>query len=183
MTKTQRRHRLSFSRALAGSLGVFAAVAACSDGVPLGGPHGDRGTSLVAPNEGNSSSSSVSTSSSIASSGSVGTSSGAPKGDGGGGTSGGTEGGAASGTGPTWTAIFSSYMTDCKTCHTQCTSAKSTFLWLRSQAYITGANPALVSTSESCLSWYGGNMPPGGGDNAAAVADMNAWAAGGALDN
>jgi hypothetical protein len=93
------------------------------------------------------------------------------------------EGGTVGPGGPTFTAIFNAYLTGCKMCHTQTQSSRGTYLWLRSQGYITGASPALVDAAQSCLSWYGGNMPPGGGDNATAVADMNAWAAAGALDN
>jgi hypothetical protein len=95
----------------------------------------------------------------------------------------GVEGGSVGTSGPTFTAIFNAYLTGCKMCHTQTQSSRATYLWLRSQGYITGASPALVDSAQSCLSWYGGNMPPGGGDNATAVADMNAWAAAGALDN
>ncbi len=85
--------------------------------------------------------------------------------------------------GPTFTYIFNAYLTGCKMCHTQTQSSNATYLWLRSQGYISGSSPALVSSSQSCLSWYGGNMPPGGGGNASAVADMNAWATAGALNN
>jgi hypothetical protein len=63
------------------------------------------------------------------------------------------------------------------------TSAKSGYVWLRSQGFLSGSSPLLVDPTLSCLTWYGGDMPPGGGDNPAAVSDMNAWAAAGALDN
>jgi hypothetical protein len=85
--------------------------------------------------------------------------------------------------GPSWASLFADYMTTCKTCHTQMASARSGYLWLRSQGYISGAAPALVDPTESCLVWYGGNMPPGGSANPQAVIDMNAWAAAGALDD
>jgi hypothetical protein len=63
-------------------------------------------------------------------------------------------------------------------------SAKSAYSYLSSQGYISGTHSALVQNGSSCLSWYGGgNMPPGGGNDAQAVTDMNAWAAAGALDN
>jgi cellulose 1,4-beta-cellobiosidase len=178
-----RRRGVWLLRMLAGSIGACAAVAGCSDGVPLGGPHGAQTNAVVEPNAGNSSSSSVSRSTSTGSTSSGSSGAGSSTASSSGSGSGGTDGGAATGSGPTFTAIFSAYMADCKSCHTQTTSAKSTYLWLRSQGYITGTSPALVSSSQSCLSWYGGNMPPGGGDNAAAVADMNAWASGGALNN
>jgi hypothetical protein len=89
----------------------------------------------------------------------------------------------ASGSGPTWKAVFSSYLATCQTCHNEMNSAGSAYTWLRSQGYIAGTSSALVNPAQSCLAWYGGNMPPGGTTNAAAVADMNAWAAAGALYN
>jgi hypothetical protein len=49
--------------------------------------------------------------------------------------------------------------------------------------YINGTSSPLVSQSQSCLTWFGGNMPPGGGSNAQAVTDLDAWVAAGALDN
>lgn len=148
------------------------AGAGCSSGAPLGGPHGGE-VARVAPNDGNSSSSSAA---STAGSSSVGQGSSA------GALDAAIDDGPIA-TGPTFTSIFNAYMTGCKMCHTQTNSSNGTYLWLRSQGYITGSSPALVSASQSCLSWYGGNMPPGGADNPAAVADMNAWAAGGALNN
>jgi hypothetical protein len=84
---------------------------------------------------------------------------------------------------PTWSAIFSSYLTMCKTCHIEMNSASSAYSWLQSQDFIDGAFSPLVSPAQSCLSWYGGDMPPGGTDNAAAVTEMDAWAAAGALNN
>jgi hypothetical protein len=47
-------------------------------------------------------------------------------------------------------------------------------------------NPPQLTRSGSCLTWYGGNMPPGGpgaSKMAQAVTDMNAWAAAGAQNN
>jgi hypothetical protein len=83
---------------------------------------------------------------------------------------------------PTWNTIFSSYFTMCKTCHVEMTTASSAYSWLVSQGFIDGAFSPLVSPAQSCLTWYGGDMPPGGTSNPAAVAAMNAWAAAGALD-
>jgi hypothetical protein len=48
---------------------------------------------------------------------------------------------------------------------------------------VGGSSPALTNPNSSCLSWYGGNMPPGGPNDQQAVTDMNAWAAAGGLDN
>ena len=91
-------------------------------------------------------------------------------------------------TGPTWTQIFNSYLAGgtegtCSSCHSQSSSAKSAYTWLQGRGYISGTSSMLVSTSASCLSWFGGNMPPSGPNDATAVSDMNAWAAAGALDN
>lgn len=62
-------------------------------------------------------------------------------------------------------------------------SPTQAFSYLQSKGYVGSAHPSLTSASQSCLSWYGGNMPPFGGSNAQAVTDMNAWAAAGALNN
>jgi hypothetical protein len=60
------------------------------------------------------------------------------------------------------------------------TSAKA-YSYLSS--YINGTSSRLVSPSQSCLTWFGGNMPPGGGSDAQAVTDLDAWVAAGALNN
>jgi hypothetical protein len=64
-------------------------------------------------------------------------------------------------------------------------SATSAYSYLSNQGYISGTSSALVDPSQSCLTWVssGGNMPPGGGSNAQAVTDLNAWVAAGAQDN
>ena len=62
-------------------------------------------------------------------------------------------------------------------------SASGSYSWLSSQGYIRGTGSVLVGAG-SCLTWYGGNMPPGGPrSNAQATSDMNAWAAAGAMNN
>jgi len=70
-------------------------------------------------------------------------------------------------------------------CHPQAGSASGAFSYLQSQGYMSGSPPRLVKQGQSCLSWYGGNMPigGGGGNNTQAVTDMNAWAAAGAMNN
>jgi len=88
----------------------------------------------------------------------------------------------------TWSEIFSAYLAsgtqgNCDHCHSEGSSASNLYNWLSGKGYINGPSSKLVSTSSSCLSWYGGSMPPGGGSNAAAVSAMNAWAAAGAADN
>jgi hypothetical protein len=144
-------------------------AAGCSgDDVPIGGPHGGATRTTVGPTSG-------------APWGDLDSSTAA---DGVTGEEGGSSvDGAGASNAPPWSTLFSRYFTTCKTCHVQMAGARSGYLWLRSQGFIQTPNPSLVDPSLSCLSWYGGNMPPGGGSNAAAVADMDAWAAVGALDN
>ena len=90
---------------------------------------------------------------------------------------------------PTWTQIFNSYLAGstkgrCSSCHSQGSSKSNLYSWLQSKGYISGANSALVDPNSSCLSWYGGNMPPSGpGSWSSAESDMNAWAAAGAQNN
>jgi hypothetical protein len=91
-------------------------------------------------------------------------------------------------TAPTWTSIFNNYMAGgkegrCSSCHSQGSSATNLYSWLQGRGYISGSSSALVDSSQSCLSWYGGNMPPSGPNDAKAVSDMNAWAAAGAANN
>jgi hypothetical protein len=62
-------------------------------------------------------------------------------------------------------------------------SASSGYSWLQSTGYIGGSSPSLTNPSSSCLSWYGGNMPPNGPSDPNAVSAMNAWAAAGAQNN
>ncbi|MGD0525983.1 MAG: hypothetical protein ABSE49_12610 [Polyangiaceae bacterium] len=49
--------------------------------------------------------------------------------------------------------------------------------------YIDGTSSKLVVQGKSCLTWFGGDMPPGGGSDAQAVTDLDAWVAAGALQN
>jgi hypothetical protein len=96
--------------------------------------------------------------------------------------------GSADGGAPTWTAIYDAYLAAptqgrCASCHAQMSSASGAYDWLSSQGYMAGSSPALTETGASCLSWYGGNMPPGASSDAQAVAAMNAWAAAGAKND
>lgn len=89
---------------------------------------------------------------------------------------------------PTWSTIFSDYLASskegrCQSCHSQGSSATKLYSWLQGKGYINGTSSTLVNKSKSCLSWYGGNMPPSGPSDANAVSDMNAWAAAGAANN
>lgn len=90
---------------------------------------------------------------------------------------------------PTWSSIYSKYLAggtpgDCYPCHSQMSTASKSYSWLKQKGYINGTSSALVNASRSCLSWYGGNMPPQGPTSlSAAKTDMNAWAAAGAQNN
>ena len=98
-------------------------------------------------------------------------------------------GGTQTQTAPTWTQIFNSYFKSgtkgrCNSCHSQGSSAGNLYSWLQGRGYISGKNSALVDPNQSCISWYGGNMPTSGPSSyPQAVTDMNAWAAAGALNN
>jgi hypothetical protein len=92
-------------------------------------------------------------------------------------------------TGVTWTQVFNSYMAGstkgrCSACHSQGSSKANLYSWLKGKGYINGASSALVDSNQSCLSWYGGNMPTNGPSSwSQAVSDMNSWAAAGAQNN
>lgn len=91
---------------------------------------------------------------------------------------------------PTWSSIYTKYLAggtpgNCKTsCHSQMSSATKAYSWLQTRGYISGASSALIDPSQSCLSWYGGSMPPSGPTSLpAAKTDMAAWVAAGAPNN
>ena len=92
---------------------------------------------------------------------------------------------------PTWTQIWQAYLSPSSKgkcaasgCHGQMATAAGTYSYLQARGHISGTTSSLVNTSTSRLSWYGGDMPPSGPSSwAQAVADMNAWAAAGALQN
>ncbi len=189
-----------------------AVLAACSSaGDPLGGPYGGT-ANVVEPNAGNlgsddggdndaaasgddagasgSSGQGGSGSGSGSSGGSGGSSSGgSSSGSSNSGSSSGSSSGVSSGTSaPTWSQIFSSYLASgttgrCQSCHSQMRSASGAYSWLSSQGYINGKNSILAKTG-SCLTWFNGDMPPGGPRSyAQAQAAMTAWAAAGAPNN
>jgi hypothetical protein len=62
------------------------------------------------------------------------------------------------------------------------TDADSAYRWLVQRGYLGGEQPALVGNN-SCLRWFGGNMPPRGVPNESAARDLTAWAAAGARNN
>jgi hypothetical protein len=88
----------------------------------------------------------------------------------------------------TWTYLVGTYFAkgklgNCVSCHSQLSTPAKAYSYLGGKGYITaGTKPALVS-SKSCLSWYGGTMPPGGPSSATAVKDFDAWAAAGSKNN
>ena len=167
---------------------VLMGTAACgpADQGPLGGPYG--GTSVPPPpTEGNSSSSSTPASE-------TGDGAAPPAtGDGGGGghaaaDAGGAGSAEAGGPAPTWSALYAEYLAsgtegNCQGCHgSQMGSASAAYSFLQGKGYISGASSSLVKGS-SCLSWFGGNMPPGGPSDAKAAAAMSAWVAAGAQND
>ncbi len=87
---------------------------------------------------------------------------------------------------PTWTSIFTKYLArgtkgNCTQCHSQMSSASAAYSYLSGTHQISGTSSAIISASKSDLSWYGGNMPPGGPRTyPAAAADLAAWVAAGA---
>jgi hypothetical protein len=92
-------------------------------------------------------------------------------------------------TSTTWTTVFNDYLAPstkgrCSSCHSQGSSKANLYSWLKNKGYINGTSSALVDSNQSCLSWYGGNMPTNGPSSwSQAVTDMNSWAAAGALNN
>jgi hypothetical protein len=64
------------------------------------------------------------------------------------------------------------------------TSPSATFSWLQSQGQIGSSQPALTDPSSSCLTWLGGDMPPGGPEtDPGAEKDFDLWLKAGAKDN
>jgi hypothetical protein len=96
---------------------------------------------------------------------------------------------ASAATVPTWSDIYKAHLAfgtdgNCGLCHGEMSTASGAYSYLTSKNQLGGSSPALLSTSSSCLSWLGGNMPPAGPtSNASATAQLQAWAAAGAQDN
>jgi len=93
---------------------------------------------------------------------------------------------------PTWGLIYARYFAPeteggcgrAGACHrSQTADAASTYEWLSERGYIAGTQSPLVSPTNSCLRWFGGNMPPRGQPNASAARDLNAWVAAGAKND
>jgi hypothetical protein len=92
---------------------------------------------------------------------------------------------------PTWTAIYARYLGPsteggcgrAQACHADAMpDAPAAYEWLAQRGYIAGPESPLVR-SNSCLRWFGGNMPPRGKANDAAARDLAAWANAGAANN
>lgn len=93
---------------------------------------------------------------------------------------------------PTWSALFAEYFGPgspgscgrASRCHAEdMHDAASAYTWLSRRGYIDGTRSALVSPSNSCLRWFGGNMPPQGQPAEDATRDLQAWVAAGAPDD
>ncbi len=88
----------------------------------------------------------------------------------------------------TWTYLVSTYLAsgkpgNCAHCHGQFSTPAKAYAYLSGKGYMKGSGPPLVG-SQACLSWYSGNMPPGGPTSLpAAVKDFDAWAAAGAKND
>ena len=89
----------------------------------------------------------------------------------------------------TWTGIFNRYLAkdtpgNCTTCHAEMSSPSDAFDWLENDGYVGATDPLLTSQGASCLSWYGGDMPPGTAvASPEAVQELTTWAAAGARNN
>ena len=90
---------------------------------------------------------------------------------------------------PTWSGIFARYLAvgtegGCGrsgACHApEMAQASSAYDWLEQRGYIAGTKSPIASASNSCLRWFGGNMPPRGKPNEKAARDLIAWVAAGA---
>lgn len=93
---------------------------------------------------------------------------------------------------PTWTQLFNAYMAAGKVgncahsgCHQNVMGNPSAaFSWLGAEHQLGGAMPAITDPDSSCLSWLGGDMPPGGpAFDPAVERDFDAWVKAGAKNN
>jgi hypothetical protein len=92
---------------------------------------------------------------------------------------------------PTWREIYAKYLGPgtpgacgrAARCHAaEMTDRHAAYDWLSSRGYILGVQSPLVGPN-SCLRWFGGNMPPQGTANDDAARDLAVWVASGALDD
>jgi hypothetical protein len=93
---------------------------------------------------------------------------------------------------PSWSWLFAQYFAvgtegacgRSRACHApDVADASSAYEWLERRGYIAGAQSPLVSARNSCLQWFGGNMPPRGTPNSQAAEDLRAWVAAGARND
>jgi hypothetical protein len=93
---------------------------------------------------------------------------------------------------PTWAEIYARYFAPetpggcarSHACHAESMGdAAAAYEWLSQRGYIAGTQSPLVSTQNSCLRWFGGNMPPRGQPNATAARELTAWVAAGAKND
>jgi hypothetical protein len=93
---------------------------------------------------------------------------------------------------PTWSTIYAQYFAvktegGCgrsNACHAaEMSDAASAYSWLEQRGYIAGPQSAIASNRNSCLRWFGGNMPPGGRPDPRAADELSAWVAAGAPNN
>jgi hypothetical protein len=168
-TNSRRRLRVSH-RLLAwlGAVGAGLALLSCgAEEAPLGGPYGGR-ASLIGPTDGGYNVWDATI-----------TPPRPPT----------TGNGSGAGESGTWTGIFNRYLAkdtpgNCPTCHAEMSSPPASFEWLQEDGYVGAADPLLTSQGASCLTWYGGDMPPGTSvANADAVRELTQWAAAGARNN
>jgi hypothetical protein len=90
-----------------------------------------------------------------------------------------------------WTDLYRTYLgpgtnggcARARPCHSDTMAdAGSAYAWLAQRGYIAGAQSPLVMKN-SCLRWFGGNMPPRGEPNDTAARELEAWVAAGAPEN
>jgi hypothetical protein len=89
-----------------------------------------------------------------------------------------------------WTHIYNAYLIkgtigDCSNtgCHSkEMQSASTAYQWLEDEGYI-GTLPPPLTLQGSCLSWYGGDMPPSKKPSAEAKKEMDGWAQAGAKND
>jgi hypothetical protein len=93
---------------------------------------------------------------------------------------------------PTWTQLFNAYLTAGKVgncahsgCHqTFMSNPGMAYFWLMAEGQLGGPQPALTDPDSSCLTWLGGDMPPGGqGSDPLVIRDFDLWVKDGAKDN
>src|SRR5260221_518934 len=90
----------------------------------------------------------------------------------------------------TWTHLFNTYLAastvgNCTQCHRRdMSNASASYKYLKDGGYVGGPSPLLTSMGASCLSWYGGDMPPRGPkSHADAMKEFDSWAAVGGRNN